>query len=83
MGQKKSKKVVRIVLISVITFLVLILGGFYLYTRDYYHADEKAQTISDNLSVGEVQITKKGCLTIIQPVRQPLLNLQFIYLFII
>lgn len=41
MKAKKHKKL-RIVLISVLAFLILLTGGFYIYTLDYYRANDTA-----------------------------------------
>lgn len=43
MKAKKHKKL-RIVLYSILVFLLLLTGGFYIYTLDYYRADDTAVT---------------------------------------
>ncbi len=43
---KKKKTKIAIIIISV--FLVVVLGGFYIYTLDYYRADQTAKDIIDS-----------------------------------
>lgn len=38
----KTKRSLKITAISVVTILVILLGGFYIYTLDYYRADDVA-----------------------------------------
>lgn len=60
----KRRKTVRIVLISIITFFVFLFGGFYIYTLDYYRADDLAVAA---LAPTAVSIEKKNKVTIIYP----------------
>jgi hypothetical protein len=39
----KKRKALRITLITVLAFLILVIGGFYIYTLDYYRADLTAE----------------------------------------
>lgn len=43
------------IVITVVTVICLLLGGFFIYTSDYYHADEEAMAVmsSDNIDIKE------------------------------
>lgn len=60
----KTKKRLRITAIALAALLLLILGGFYIYTLDYYRADDIAlQTLSSN----DKSIVRTGSLTVFYP----------------
>ncbi len=60
---KKHKKL-KIALISVAVVLVLITGGFYIYTLDYYRADDTAITA---MATGEITTDRVGSDIIVYP----------------
>jgi dienelactone hydrolase len=41
----RTKRRLKIIVWSVVTALVVLIGGFYIYTMDYYRADEMAQAV--------------------------------------
>ena len=45
---KKINKRARFAIIIISAFLVVVLGGFYIYTLDYYRADQTAKDIIDS-----------------------------------
>lgn len=47
---KKSKKSLKILMISLVIFLTILCGGFYIYTVDYYRANSTAHEVMDNSS---------------------------------
>jgi len=49
------KRRTKIALLSIITLLVLLSGGFFLYASDYYHADGNALALANDPSQVEVQ----------------------------
>lgn len=49
------KRRTKIALLSIITLLVLLSGGFFLYASDYYHADGDALALARDPSQVEVQ----------------------------
>ena len=49
------KRRTKIVLLSILTFLVLLSGGFFLYASDYYHADQNALDLAGDPSQVQVQ----------------------------
>ena len=52
----KTKRKLRISLISLLAVLILLAGGFYIYTLDYYRADDTAhQTLVSNNSTIKIQ----------------------------
>jgi hypothetical protein len=53
---KKHKKL-RIVLFSILAFLILLTGGFYIYTLDYYRADD---TAASAMAATDVTIVSAG-----------------------
>ena len=57
------KRRTKIVVLTILTFLVLLAGGFFLYAQDYYHAGEKAMALADDPS----QVTVQGDLLILDP----------------
>lgn len=44
---KKSRKPLKIILISLLAVLIILCGGFYIYTLDYYRADSTAHEVMD------------------------------------
>ena len=62
--ERKKKKRVKIALIVIASLLVVLIGGFYIYTLDYYRADETAlQTISAD----DCRVLSQGNFTIFYP----------------
>ena len=59
----KGKKRLRIVIIAIVSAIIILLGGFYIYTLDYYRADEAATQL---LTADYVTELKDG-LTLIAP----------------
>jgi len=47
---KKVKNTLKIVLIGIMAILIISFGGFYIYTLDYYRADNTAHEVIDQLS---------------------------------
>lgn len=66
MVQIKEKKVFRIVLVSIVAFIAVLIGGFYIYTLDYYRADAAAVPAMGTTSTG-VKIESESGLTIFYP----------------
>lgn len=62
----KAKKRIKITLLSVVTVLVLLCAGFYIYTLDYYRADDNAVAALSNTEAGP-QIEKKDDMWIFHP----------------
>lgn len=57
------KKRFKIIILSIITILVLLSGGFFLYASDYSHADQTAMSLAQD----KTQVTVKGDLLILDP----------------
>ncbi|MCR8659772.1 alpha/beta hydrolase [Paenibacillus endoradicis] len=62
----KSKRKIKIALISLVVSLVLLIGGFYIYTLDYYRADEVAIEVLSRVDTGS-QIEKRKDMWIFHP----------------
>lgn len=58
------KKRTKIILLSIITILVLLSGGFFVYVSDYSHADQTAMTLAED----NTQVATQGDLMILDPV---------------
>lgn len=58
------KKRTKIVFLSIITFLILLIGGFFVYASDYSHADKTAMALAED----NTQVTTQGDLMILDPV---------------
>ena len=67
MKNKKSKKL-RIALIVVAALLIVLIGGFYIYTLDFYRADGTAAAA---LADTNIRIERKGDDIIFYPIQQP------------
>lgn len=63
MKTKKHKKL-KVALISLATFLILLCGGFYIYTLDYYRADDTAVTA---MGVSDITTESAGSDIILYP----------------
>ena len=64
----KTKKILKIAAISIVALLIIFVCGFYIYTLDYYRADDFAvQTISANPD----RIQENENLTVFYPEKQP------------
>lgn len=64
---RKKKQKIKIAAIIISSLLVVILGGFYIYTLDYYRADDIAlQTLSTN----SINIQSEGNMTVFYPNKQ-------------
>jgi hypothetical protein len=57
------RKRTKILLLSIITILVLISGGFFVYASDYSHADQTAMALAND----NTQVTTQGDLLILDP----------------
>jgi len=55
------KKRTKIILLSILTFLVLLIGGFFIYVSDYSHADQMALAMATDSG----QVTIQGDLMIL------------------
>lgn len=64
---KKHKNLKR-VLIALVAIILLIIGGFIIYTSNYYHADFNVEEFVTN--VNDVKVTTKNEYTIVSP-KQP------------
>lgn len=60
----KTKKKLRTIMVSLVAILLLLFGCFYLYTMDYYKADDTALKLQTNASA---RIESKEKFTIIYP----------------
>jgi hypothetical protein len=58
------KKRTKIILLSIITILVLLSGGFFVYVSDYSNADQTAMTLAED----NTQVSTQGDLMILDPV---------------
>ena len=63
---KITNKKAKIAILIISVFLVVVLGGFYIYTLDYYRADQAAKDIIDS---GDNIITD-GNITVFYPEKQ-------------
>lgn len=62
-GEKNMKKRTKVILLTVLTLLFLLTGGFYFYVSDYSHADPMAITLAEDPALVSVQ----GDLMILDP----------------
>ena len=62
--KKKTGKRLRILLVALVSLIVILAGGFYVYTLDYYRADAKAQEVF--IASGE-SVPGKGGMTVFRP----------------
>jgi hypothetical protein len=53
----------KIIILSLVTVLVILSGGFFVYTSDYSHADQTAMTLAED----KTQVTVQGDLLILDP----------------
>ncbi len=60
----KTNKKLRISLVTLAALILLLAGGFYIYTLDYYHADAKAQ--QSYTQAGDIVPGKNG-MTVFRP----------------
>lgn len=51
----------KIILLAILTFFILLAGGFFLYAQDYYHADQKAISLAED----NTQVAIQGDLLIL------------------
>ena len=70
---KKINKKAKVAIIIISVFLVVVLGGFYIYTLDYYRADQAAKDI---IGSGD-NISKDGNVTVFYPEEQTNIGLIF------
>lgn len=62
-----KKKKIKIIAIIIASLIIVLLGGFYIYTLDYYRADSFAiQTFSENPS----SFQNEGEITVFYPDKQ-------------
>ena len=57
------KKRTKIIFLSILTILVLLSGGFFVYASDYSHADQTALALAED----NTQVTTQGDLMILDP----------------
>lgn len=57
------KRRMKIIILSILTILVLMASGFFIYTSDYSHADQNAIT----MAMDSTQVTVEGDLLILDP----------------
>jgi len=57
------KKRIKIIILSIVTILVLLSGGFLIYAADYSHADQTAMALAED----NTQVTPQGDLLILDP----------------
>jgi hypothetical protein len=60
----KKKKVLRIIVASIVAFCIILAGGFYIYTLDYYRAEVTAATA---ISANDNSIEIKNGMTVFYP----------------
>ena len=72
----KAKHRIKIVLFSFLILFVTIFIGFYIYTLDYYHADDTALQILDDY---HTRITIKDNMTFLYPTKENDLSTAFIF----
>ncbi len=60
----KKRRTLRIVLISIVAFIVVLFGGFYIYTLDYYRAESAAVTA---MAQNDITMENLSGLTILYP----------------
>ncbi len=58
------KKRTKNVLLSIMTILIILIGGFFVYASDYSHADQTAMALAED----KTQVTTQGDLMILDPV---------------
>jgi len=57
------KKRIKIIILTIVTILVLLSGGFFIYASDYAHADQVAMDLAQD----DTQVTIQGDLLILDP----------------
>ena len=72
------KRRLKITLFSVVTILVLMCAGFYIYTLDYYRADERAVAVLSGTE-SEHRIEKKDEMWIFHPSPEQDMDVGFIF----
>lgn len=70
------RKGLRITIITVLSLTIILVGGFYIYTLDYYRADDTAEQILSDYSAN---IDTEGKITVFYPEKQNDLNKGFIF----
>lgn len=71
----KMKKIIKIGLISIIAVIFIFIGGIYIYSLDYYHADESAQQIVNS----DDRIKQEGNMWVFYPDQEKNTNTGFIF----
>lgn len=74
--EKKRKKGLKIALIIVASVIVVLLGGFYVYTLDYYRADSTATAA---LMDGGMTVVHQGSDIIFYPPKDKAMNTGFVF----
>ncbi len=77
----KVKRRVKITLLSVVTVLVLLCAGFYIYTLNYYRADESAVAVLSSTEEAEAgpRIEQKDGMWIFHPSAEQDMGVGFIF----
>ncbi len=60
----KTKKSIKITIISIVAVIFLLIGGFYIYTLDYYRADDFAV---ETFNINKVSNLNKGDIMVFTP----------------
>lgn len=63
----KTRKRLKIFSFSIIGIIVVILGGFYIYTLDYYRADDQAQEVMAGTETEENRVQKLDNMWVFYP----------------
>ncbi len=63
---RKPRKAARIILLSIVCLMLILIGGFLLYTADYYRSDKTAENIRADFITGG-RLEEKDNITIIYP----------------
>lgn len=60
----KNKKRIKIALIIIVCIIIVFVGGFYIYTLDYYRANEQ---VIEAVASGTTNLEQRGHMTVIYP----------------
>jgi hypothetical protein len=62
--KSKSRKVLKVILISILALIILLVGGFYVYTLDFYKADD---TVQDSIAAVSGNVKTLDNMTVFYP----------------
>lgn len=71
----KLKKSIKIAIISFISFIILVFGCFYIYTLDYYRAED----VSVPVNTGGIKIDRKDNMRVFHPDPDKVRNIGYIF----